>query len=330
MGGWRSGSYTLSYRGKLPLLSVLKVTPPSLDIVMIYSVYVSASVGSEERNMASVKNVYALIVLGLIVLSTPFLFAAAGQNAPSFTVKDARTLPPEALGERLIGSRIGRVVAAQRREYDSSGKTPREVDLFLTPKMPWPYIRNICSVDVVTVEYNWFDFDGANESESLKLHHIEAKSRFLPSVIPIGDDVDYSEVEASCSKLTNVERAFRAPDAGDAQWLVAMHREYSSDGGKSAAFPFECSDFEDRSCAKAASAMRTLALENSVETIKIDCEMSKSKDQVNYCYKLTFIYPNSDDPEWYLNLYGGMSDGSAPVRIRRAVLEHVRKPIVMH
>ena len=76
--------------------------------------------------------------------------------------------------------------------------------------------------------------------------------------------------------------------------------------------------------------MRTLALEQSVATIKIDCEMPRSKDQVNYCYKLTFRYPNTDNPEWILKLYGGMSNGSAPVRIRRAVLEHVRKPIVMY
>lgn len=279
--------------------------------------------------MALTRTVYALVALGLVSLSARFLFAA-GQDQPSLSVRDARTLPPEVLGERLIGSRIGRVVAAHRREYSSRGETPREVDLFLAPRMPWPYIRNICLVDVVTVEYNWFDFDGAKENDNLEVHHVEAESRFLPSEIPVGDDVDYSAIEAACSKMTDVERAFRAPGAGDAQWLVAMHRQYSRDNGKSGAFPFECSDFEDRSCLKAASVMRTLALENSVETAKIDCEMPSLKDQVNYCYKLTFLYPNSDDPEWYLKLYGGMSDGSAPVRIRRAVLEHVRKPIVMY
>lgn len=281
--------------------------------------------------MASIRTVFAVASLAFVALVIPFGFAIADQAHSSFTVKDARTLLPEALGERLIGSRVGRVVAAQRREYSSNGETPKEVVLFLTPKMPWPYIGNICSVDVVTVEYNWFDFDGAKETDSLEVHHIEAKSRFLPSDVPGGDaDVDYSAIEASCSKLGNVERAFRAPDAGDAQWLVAMQREYSRGNEKNKAFPFECTDFEDRSCAKATSVLRTLALENSIDTSAIKCEMPRSKDQVNYCYKLTFLYPNSDDPEWNLRLYGGMSDGSAPVRIRRAALEHLPKPIVMH
>lgn len=281
--------------------------------------------------MASIRTVYAPFALALTILSIPFVSAAAGQDQTSFTVRDARTLPPKTLGERLIGSRIAPVVAAQRREYDSGGKTPRDVELFLAPKMPWPYIHNICSVDVIKVEYNWFDFDGAGDSDSLKVHHIEAKSRFLPSEMPVGDeDVDYSKIAESCSKRTDVEQAFRAPSAGDAQWLVAMQREYSRDSGKSDAFPFECSDFEDRSCRKAAGALKTLALEKSVETEKIDCEMPRSKDQVNFCYRLTFPYPHDDRPEWILKLYGGMSDGSAPVRIRRAVLEHARKPIVVY
>lgn len=272
-----------------------------------------------------------IIAMGVICLSAPIAFALADQGEMPFTVKDARTLPPESLGQRLIGSRVGRVVFAQRQEYDSGGGTPRQVDLFLAPKMPWPYIRNICSVDVVTVEYNWFDFDGAKDSDKLKVHHIEARSRYLPTNIPVGDgDVDYNAIEALCSNLTNVDRAFRAPDAGDAQWLVAMHRQYTNIDQGAVAFPFECSDFGDRSCGKARLALQGLHLENSVESIRIDCEMPRSKDQVNYCYKLTFPYPNSDDPEWILKLYGGMSKGSAPVRIRRANLEHVRKPIVMY
>lgn len=280
--------------------------------------------------MWSIRTACAFLALGMAVVSTAYAFSTADQDQSSFTVEDARTLSPEALGKRLIGSRVGRVVAAQRREYDSGGKTPQEVKLFLTPKMPWPYIRNVCSVDVVTVEYNWFDFDGARDNDSLKVHRIEAQSRFLPSEIPVGDEsIDYGKIEASCAKRTDVERAFRAPDAGDAQWLMAMQRQYSRDNGKSIAFPFECSDFEDRSCAKAASAMRTLALENSVETIEIDCELPRGKDQANYCYRLTFPYRDSEHPEWILKLDGGMSNGSEPVRIRRAVLEHVRKPIVM-
>lgn len=281
--------------------------------------------------MWSIRTVCVLFAMGLAVVSIPYVFAIAVQDQSSFTVEDARTLSPEALGKRLIGSRVGRVVAAQRREYESGGKTPQEVRLFLTPKMPWPYIRNVCSVDVVTVEYNWFDFDGAQDSDSLKVHHIEAQSRFLPSNIPVGDEnIDYGKIEASCAKRTDVERAFRAPDAGDAQWLMAMQREYSRDNGGSIAFPFECSDFEDRSCARAASAMRTLALQNSVQTIEIDCEMPRGEDQLNHCYRLTFPYPHSENPEWILKLDGGMSNGSAPVRIRRVALEHVRKPIVMY
>lgn len=274
------------------------------------------------------KRIFALIALGPICLPVPSAPAQAGVGEVPFTVKDARTLSPEDLGQQLIGSRVGRVVFAQRRYYDSESNTPMEVDLFLAPKMPWPYIRNICSVDVVTVEYNWFDFDGAKDNDSLKVHRITATSRYLPSAVPVGDaEVDYTAVEASCSNLTNVERAFRAPDAGDAQWLVAMHREYSGDNRKVGTFPFQCSDFDDRSCAKAKLALSALKLENSSETIEIDCEKSGSKAGVSYCYRLTFLYPDSDSPEWILTLTGGMSDGSAPVRIRRAKLEHIRKPI---
>lgn len=274
---------------------------------------------------------FAIIAIVVICVSAPIAFALADQGEMPFTVKDARTLPPEELGQRLIGSRVGRVVFVKRQEYDSGGRTPRQVDLFLAPKMPWPYIRNICSIDVVTVEYNWFDFDGAKDNDNLKVHHIEAKSRYLPTNVPVGDgDVDYNAIEASCSNLTNVERAFRAPDASDAQWLVAMHRQYTDIDQSAVVFPFECSDFEDRSCGKARLTLKGLRLENSVESLRIDCEMPQSKYQVNYCYKLTFPYPNSADPEWILKLYGGMSNGSAPVVIRHANLEHVRRPIVMY
>lgn len=281
--------------------------------------------------MRAIGAVCVFLAFGVAATSLAHAFSTVDENPSSFTVEDARTLSPEALGKRLIGNRVGRVVAAHRREYESGGKTPQEVKLFLTPKMPWPYIRNVCSVDVVTVEYNWFDFDGSRNEDSLKVHRIQAQSRFLPSEMPVGDEpIDYEKIEASCAKRTDVDRAFRAPDAGDAQWLLAMHKEYSRNNGTGFSFPFECSDFEDRSCAKAAIAMRTLELENSSETIEIECEMPRGSDQVNYCYRLTFPHRDSEHPEWILKLDGGMSNGSAPVRIRRAVLEHVRRPIVMH
>jgi hypothetical protein len=78
---------------------------------------------------------------------------------------------------------------------------------------------------------------------------------------------------------------------------------------------------------------------NAAEEIRlIECPKIRTRDQVDYCYRLEFDYPaeqplpdisdysTGGNPEWIVTVFAGMSDGMAPVKIRTLHIEHDRTP----
>lgn len=268
----------------------------------------------------------------------PLVVSGCGGGQPSpttavLTVKEARTLAPRILASRLIGPALGsRVIEAVRREYPARGGIPREVDLYSQPEFAWPQINGICRTDVVTVEYDWFDHDNASETTPLNVVHVEAVSRYKAFPMPPGEPGSSINEEAQseqCAKMTTAKDAFRAPSAGDAQWLAKLAQEYMR-GPVGRAFPFTCDDFQDLSCKQSGMALSGLSLGRATRVVAVDCHNRRPNDQINYCYQLTFPYPDSDNVEWQIAVEGGMRNGMAPVEIRSLHLHHQRKPMVMH
>lgn len=184
----------------------------------------------------------------------------------------------------------------------------------------------------MTVGYDWFDRDNASETTPLNVVHVEAVSRYKAFPMPPGEPGSSTNEEAQseqCAKMTTAKDAFRAPSAGDAQWLAKLAQEYMR-GPVGRAFPFTCDDFQDLSCKRSGMALSGLSLGRATRVVAVDCHNRRPNDQINYCYQLTFPYPDSDNVEWQIVVEGGMRNGMAPVEIRSLHLHHQRKPMVMH
>lgn len=250
-------------------------------------------------------------------------------QAPPLTINEVRTLSTSQLARAQLGERLGaRVIEAVRRDYPSSPAVPSSVDFYTQPEAPWPRINRICRTDVITVEFNWFDVEHAQASTPLTMGHVEATSRYLAFPDPPGEpgtpEYDQRHV-AACLRFHSALDAFRAPDAGDAQWLASLESQWSQPFDR-LGFALSCDDFADSTCGLARRSLAGLRLHRAVEVRRADCppRPSQRRDQVNYCYQLTFNYADSDNPEWVLNVVGGMRDGMAPVEIRALRIEHVR------
>lgn len=272
-----------------------------------------------------------------IELLTLFVCAFAGPAAlaqtPELTVGSVRNLPVPELARQLLGERIGsRVIEAVRHEYDSSPSVPRAVDFFTQPVAPWPRINRICQTDVITIEYNWFDIDEPQPSSSVGIFRVEATSRYLAIPEPPGDpgEAGYQRAhEATCAAMTSARDAFRAPDAGDAQWLAAMEEQWLR-AGATPRFNFACRAPEPSTCEGAVPVLSRLRLNQAAIVEGIECPAMQRGEQVNYCYRLIFAYSGTGHPEWDMTLVGQMDNGSAPVEIRSLNLVHVARSIPIH
>jgi len=271
-----------------------------------------------------------LAALFVCVIAGP---AAALAQTSELTVSSVRTLPVHELARQLLGERLGsRVIDAVRHDYDSSPLVPRSVDFFTQPVAPWPRINGICQTDVITIQYDWFDVDEPTSASAVQIFSVEAASRYLAIPEPVGDpgDPEYQRAhEAACAALTSVRNAFRAPDAGDAQWLAAMEAEWSR-AARGPRFDLSCGDSAGTSCNDAAQALSHLRLNQAAIVRSVDCPATRRRAWVNYCYRLIFPYADSDQPEWDMSLTGEMQDGSAPVQIRSLRLVHIARPIAIH
>jgi hypothetical protein len=252
---------------------------------------------------------------------------------PELTIRDVRTLPTPGLARWLLGERLAaRVIEGVRHDDGSARRIPSSVDFYTQPEVPWPRINGICRTDVITVEYDWFDLTADTpDSAPIRIAHVEAASRFLAFPEPAGEPgtPDYDRAsEAACAHFRSALDAFRAPSASDAQWLASLEAEWRQDGNASR-FAFTCEDAADASCGSARRALAQLKLNRAIDVRNLDCPANRTRprDQVNYCYRLSFNYAESDDPEWLLMVVGGMRDGMAPVEIRALHLQRVERSV---
>lgn len=287
------------------------------------------------------------------LLSALMIGVTTAVRAAPFTVLDARTLSVSELARQLLGERLGsKVIESVRHEYEAGPNAPDYVELYTQPELTNPRLNGICRTDVITIEYNWYDLDTASmnaplapvsPSHSLTIAHVESHPRYKAFPMPAGepgtDENDRAQA-AACAAMKTALDAFRAPSAGDAQWLEAIERQYFD---PKQSFKFTCSDFADASCAHARRALTTLSLSKATEAETVDCPNEKTGDQLDMCYRLTFSYPEAGrisdrqdyreferaDPEWVLTVYAGIKDGMAPVRIRSLDLKHMPKPIAI-
>jgi len=284
--------------------------------------------------------VFQTAVIGLSMIMTCTASASAA-DLPPLTINELRTLPTPQLARELLGERLAsRVIEAKRYEYDgSAGSIPEYVEFFTQPELPSPVINGICRTDVIIVEYDWPEHDSVSLSTPLKIARLAAKSRYKSFPEPSGEpgSEEYTRAhKAACAGMKTALDSFRAPSGGDAQWLSAIHREYSDSNSR---FDFTCDDFADRTCAKARQTLRGLSLDSAKDVQLIECPRVRTGDQVDYCYRLTFYYPGEhqfpeiadytelESPEWTITVFAGMRDGMAPVRIRSLHLVHSQKSI---
>lgn len=262
------------------------------------------------------------------------LSSASGSTAPptspsSITVGEIRSLEAQKLAEQLVGKRLAaRVIEATKEEYDSQSGLPKKVVFYTRPELAYPRINRICQIDVITIEFNWFDHEQVNASTPLEISHIEAASRFKAFEMPNGEPGSPENKRAqmaACANFATAIDAFRAPNAGDAQWLTEIEEEYLK-APRQKPLPFECDDYADRTCKQAAKALAKLALKLATEVKEIDCPRGGKKKWYQRCFRLTFPYASSDQPEWIMSVAAFIRDGSAPVEIGNLKLEHQRKP----
>lgn len=281
-----------------------------------------AVVGTVLAQMAGLVMVF---VLGLSVAWWP-----TGKNAGPITADQARYLPAEPLAEKLLGAQLAaRVVDVERRDYEG---IPRYLVFYTRPQLTWPRLNGICATDVITVELDWFESGAKRPGALMHIQHVEAVSRFKAFAMPPGEpgtaENDRLQQQA-CAAFTHAADAFRAPDAGAAQWLALMEPVYTQPGAAGRAFPFRCDDFSGVSCTHARAALPDLKLNRASKVEAIDCGRH-SGDTMNSCYRLTFPYAGTDDPEWELSLTGGIALGEWPPKIRDAALKHVPRPMIMY
>jgi hypothetical protein len=273
--------------------------------------------------------------------------AGTGRVSAPLTVGEARNLPTPELAKRLLGEQLGsKVIEAVRQENDFSEATiPGYVEFYTQPVLTDPRINRICRTDVITIEY---DLTGTQvgpvgASTPLTIGHVEAVPRYKSFPMPAGSPgsaENEAAQAAACARMKTAVDAFRAPSAGDAQWLDAIEREYRSG---SRGFAFTCDDFADHSCSRARGELSQLRLERAGEVRSVDCLLKRrTGDQLDLCFRLSFPRGGkrcSDrqdlrdfecaDVEWVLTVSAGMKTGSSPVRILSLNLEHVPAPFAI-
>lgn len=263
--------------------------------------------------------------------------ASSAAITSPLTVSDARSLTTVQLAKELLGERLAsRVIESRRREYgdDATSRIPRYVEFFTQPELSNPVTNGICRTDVIVVEYDWFDHDPVSASTPLAISRVAAKSRYKAFNEPTGEPGSdkYSRLQqAACAEMSTATDAFFAPSGGDAQWLAAIHTQYS---GTASEFGLSCTPNGNASCTNARTSLRKLDLKLASDVELIDCPKGRTGDQVRYCYRLTFPYPGEDylsdigdyadyaSSEWIMAVDAAMRDGLAPVRIRSIHLEH--------
>lgn len=209
----------------------------------------------------------------LVVMSAVLLGGTAPPTG-SFTANDTSNLSNADLARALLGERLAaKVIEVDRHadDDDATSNVPTYVEFYTQPQLNTPRLNRICRVDVITVEYDFYEHDQIAPTTPLSIARIGATSRYkaFPEVPGEAGSADYDRAQAAeCAKMKSAKDAFRAPTAGDAQWLAQIQTEYSD---LSSQFKFTCEDFADRTCASARRQLTSLALNKADSVKKVDC-----------------------------------------------------------
>ncbi|MDB5676478.1 MAG: hypothetical protein JWM65_3460 [Sphingomonas bacterium] len=264
------------------------------------------------------------VMSGMLLLTATYQEAAIAAPAAAITVREVRTLPTPQLARELLGERLGsRVIESITQDDGDATGAPHSIVFFTHPVLSFPRLNGICSTDVITVAFNWFDLDAVNPATPLLIDHVEATSRYKAFPMPPGEPQSPENARAqaaACAAMATAIDAFRAPDPGDAQWLAAIQLEYARPSAQRH-YKFACDDFADRSCTEAARMLPRLALPLASEVKAIDCAR-EGKDQIRRCFRLIFPYADSEQVEWEMSVVSGMANGMADVEIRSLKLTH--------
>ncbi len=273
-------------------------------------------------------------------LSLPLLVvigaAMVGCSQPiphtTFTARDARSLSTPALAQKVLGPLLGvRVIEAIRHER---GEGPETVEFYTQPEVPIEGINRVCSVDYILIHYNWLDIPEIKPSTPLRVKSMHVETRYKGIIDPSGEpgsDAYKAAHAAACAKFKTGLDAFRAPSAGDAQWLAAMEPQYLQGMRTPSGWALQCNDDGRGACRNARRLLTRMPLRNATQVEAAECSPVQTGYQVRYCYRLTFQYPDEfDHPEWQVFLEGGMLTGSSPVELMSVKMQHVPRPIRLH
>jgi hypothetical protein len=278
----------------------------------------------------STSSIPALALCGfLTACSQPF----GSVPESTLTVAEARSLPAEQLATKVLGPFLGQRIVEVLR-YEDEGGAPEKVEFYSKPATSWPRLNRICSIDVITVEYNWMDFgDFVDDAVPLQPMRVTAESRYKSFEDPPGrkgTEAYHAASDAACASMTTAIDAFRAPSAGDAQWLAAIEEVYLKEPEHLAHLPFTCDDFADNTCSSALAQLEHLELKTATTVELGECVLPEQQWHFSRCYRLTFPYPDAEYIEWELTVWAGIRTGSSPVEIRSLNLVHVEEPFVLH
>ena len=287
----------------------------------------------QHRLMAKLRTC-SFTAIALCTLLTGCVQPLGSRPQSRLTVAEARSLPTEQLATKVLGPFLGRrIIEVVRYEYNSTEGPPEKVEFYSQPESPWPRLNRICSIDVITVEYNWMDFERVDDNAPLEVKRVSAESRYKAFDDPSGEpgtEAYQTASDAVCASIKTATDAFRAPSAGDAQWLAAIEKAYLKKPEHLARLPFSCDDFADNTCASALAQLSQLELKAATTVELTECDLPEQRWALSQCYRLTFPYAGSDNPEWELTVLAGIRTGSSPVEIRSIKLAHVEEPTVVH
>ena len=239
-------------------------------------------------------------------------------------------LPTDRLAERLLGGFLGRRVMEATRVFDAEGR-PWEVVFYTRPETS--SANGICRVDVFTMRFVADFRQAPDATRPVELQSLSLEQRFKafhPETIEPLDDYEayIGAWETACAEFDTAADAFRAPSAGDAQWLTKIENQLQAGWADSEGSVVTCDDLADQSCAGAKEMLRGFTIASASSVVDIACSDGFARHYSN-CYRVQFAFPepNSSSTEWTVEISAAIESGVAPVTVQSVHVERHAPPI---
>lgn len=166
----------------------------------------------------------------------------------------------------------------------------------------------------------------------LELQGVSLEQRFKafqPQALDPADDYEayIGAWETACAEFDTAADAFRAPSAGDAQWLTKIESQLRDGWAESETSVVTCDDFADQSCAAAKEMLRGFTITTASSVVDVACSDNYAPHYSN-CYRVQFAFPepNSSSTEWTVDVGASIESGVAPVTVRSVHVERHAPP----